>query len=212
MRQESPIFHPLAGSTSTSSATASFARCWTTNHTFAGVDETMYHVRADGFSPYEAAGIVVASVLNYCTRNWPLVFDYATGGLDNTVSVVAGYTADDPATLLRLQLPETREGGPTREVASTMAVSTSLPSSTRRRNPTGRLEHHQGIVGQPRRVVRRLRLHRLRSVLREPVLRHGRQELDDLRLRDLRRHVRDPTQSDRGSSAASPTVAAAVRR
>ena len=77
------------------------------DHTFAGVDETMYHVRADGFSPYEAAGIVVASVLNYCTRNWPLVFDYATGGLDNSVSVVAGYTAEDPATLLRLQLPET---------------------------------------------------------------------------------------------------------
>jgi hypothetical protein len=77
------------------------------NHTFAGVDETMYHVRTDGFSPYEAAGIVVASVLNYCTRNWPLVFDYATHGLDDAVSVVSGNTAYDPATLIRLQLSET---------------------------------------------------------------------------------------------------------
>ena len=77
------------------------------NHTFAGVDETMYHVRMDGFSPYEAAGIVVGSVLNYCTRNWPLVFDYATHGLDDSISVVSGNTPHDPATLLRLQLPET---------------------------------------------------------------------------------------------------------
>lgn len=87
------------------------------NHTFAGVNEAMYAVRADGFSPYEAAGIVVASVVTYCTRNWPLMVDYATGAIDTSVTVVAGNAAadpaaqlqipDDPATLVRLQLPDT---------------------------------------------------------------------------------------------------------
>src|SRR6185312_4337596 len=40
-----------------------------------------------------------------------------------------------------------------------------------RADPSRDLEHDQGIVGQYRRVVRRLRLHRVRVVLRESILR-----------------------------------------
>src|SRR5215212_7289576 len=54
---------------------------------------------------------------------------------------------------------------------------------------TSHPEHPQGVLGKPRRVVRRLHLHRVRQLLREAVLRTGGCQLDDLRLRHLRGHL-----------------------
>ncbi len=59
------------------------------NHTFEAVDGTVYTVQADGFSRYEAAGIVVASVVSHCVRNWPLLVDYASSAPNTSVSVAA---------------------------------------------------------------------------------------------------------------------------